>query len=605
MGTHPPEHPSTAAAAHLSPAFPERAAWGTAGALRAWQHEAISLYLARGPRDFLTAATPGAGKTTFALRVATELIAGRTVERVVVVCPTEHLKTQWADAAARVGIRLDPTFRNSDAGHTAGYDGVVVTYAQVGLKPHLFAGRCRSRRTLVVLDEIHHAGDARSWGEGVATGFEDATRRLALTGTPFRSDANPIPFISYVVEPDGSRRSRPDHTYGYAQALADGVVRPVLFLAYAGNMRWRTRAGEEVAAQLGEPLTKDLTAQALRTALDPAGQWVPAVLAAADTRLRQVRRTVPDAGGLVIASDQRAARAYARTLADLTGQEPVVVVSDDPAASSRIEAFSVAGAAEPRWMVAVRMVSEGVDVPRLAVGVWATTTATPLYFAQAVGRFVRARRRGETASIFLPSVPQLLRYAADLEVQRDHVLDRPRTDDAPDDNMWSPEEEELATARAERSLPDDDRPFEAIESDASFDRAVYDGDEFHNHSAWADDGTDSEQALLALPGLVETDEVGRQLRRRPTGVASAPRHAERDASGGAVAVAPAADHRLLAAARTELAGLVGAYARRTGSPHATVHARLRSTCGGPTVPEADLPQVRHRVDTVRRWLLTG
>lgn len=600
MGTHPPEHPSTAAAAHLSPAFPERAAWGTAGALRAWQHEAISTYLSRERKDFLTAATPGAGKTTFALRIATELLARRTVERVVVVCPTEHLKTQWADAAARVGIRLDPTFRNSDATYAAGYDGVVVTYAQVGLKPQLFAARCASRRTLVVLDEIHHAGDARSWGEGVATAFEDAERRLALTGTPFRSDSNPIPFVQYVSEPDGSRRSRADHTYGYAQALADGVVRPVLFLAYAGNMRWRTRAGDEVAARLGEPLTKDLTAQALRTALDPAGQWVPAVLAAADTRLREVRRTVPDAGGLVIATDQRSARAYARTLAELTGQDPVVVVSDDPEASSRIETFSAAGAQGPRWMVAVRMVSEGVDVPRLAVGVWATTTATPLFFAQAVGRFVRARRRGETASIFLPSVPLLLRFAADLELERDHVLDRPRRDG--EDDLWSPEEDELAAANRTRSTPDaDELPFEAIESDAAFDLAVYDGDEFRNHASWADEaegdgGLFGEQSLLALPGLVEGDEMGQHLRRRPTR-AAAPRQ---------VAPEPVViDHRALAAARKELAGLVGSYARRTGAPHAVVHAKLRSTCGGPAVPEADLTQVRERVDTVRRWLLTG
>ncbi|WP_336923335.1 DEAD/DEAH box helicase [Aquipuribacter sp. SD81] len=592
---HQPEHPSTAAAAQLPPAFPERAAWGTAGALRRWQREALEAYRSRAPRDFLAAATPGAGKTTFALRVATELLAARTVERVVVVCPTEHLKTQWADAASRVGVRLDPSFRSTAGTLAAGYDGVVVTYAQVGLRPHVFAGRCRARRTLVVLDEIHHAGDARSWGDGVAEAFEDAERRLALTGTPFRSDTSPIPFVTYVQEPDGSRRSRPDWTYGYGDALADGVVRPVLFLAYAGNMRWRTRAGDEVAARLGEPLTKDLTAQALRTALDPVGQWVPAVLGAADRRLTEVRRTVPDAGGLVIATDQASARAYAALLHRLSGERPTVVLSDDPDASAGIESFAAAGEEGPRWMVAVRMVSEGVDVPRLSVGVWATTTATPLFFAQAVGRFVRARRRGETASVFLPSVPQLLRYAAELEVARDHVLDRPRRSD-PDD-LWSPEEELLAEARAERSTPGaEELPFEALESDAAFDRAVYDGDEFTNHTSWAgeDDG-DGEQALLALPGLVEADEMGEHLRRRPSRAAAAP----------PAEPVPVVDHRAVAAARKELSGLVGAYARRTGSPHAVVHARLRSTCGGPPVPEADLHQVRARVDTVRRWLLTG
>jgi len=101
---------STAAASHLSPAFPERAAWGTASKLRAWQADALTQYLRFTPRDFLAVATPGAGKTTYALRLATELFAMGLISRVTVVAPTEHLKTQWADAASRVGIRIDPHF---------------------------------------------------------------------------------------------------------------------------------------------------------------------------------------------------------------------------------------------------------------------------------------------------------------------------------------------------------------------------------------------------------------------------------------------------------------------------------------------------------------
>src|SRR5699024_5563631 len=129
----------------------------------------------------------------------------------------------------------------------------------------------------------------------------------------------PIPFITYAEDSDGVRRSQADYSYGYAAALRDGVVRPVMFLSYSGQMRWRTRAGQEVAARLGEPLTKDLTAQAWRTALDPHGDWIPAVLAAADRRLAELRRVMPDAGGLVIASDQTKARAYARVLAAVSG----------------------------------------------------------------------------------------------------------------------------------------------------------------------------------------------------------------------------------------------------------------------------------------------
>ncbi len=136
---------------------------------------------------------------------------------------------------------------------------------------------------------------------------------------------------------------------------------------------------------------------------------------------------MPDAAGLVIAGDHADARAYAALLRRLTGTRPVVVLSDDPAASKKIAAFA---AASDRWMVAVRMVSEGVDIPRLAVGVYATSVGTALFFAQAVGRFVRARQRGETASVFLPSIPVLLGYAAELEAERDHVLRRRDDSDA-------------------------------------------------------------------------------------------------------------------------------------------------------------------------------
>ena len=150
-----------------------------------------------------------------------------------------------------------------------------------------------------------------SWGDAVKEAFDPARRRLGLTGTPFRSDANPIPFVTYADEPGGGKRSASDYVYGYGPALEDSVVRPVIFLAYSGEMRWRTRAGDEITATLGTPMTKDQIAQAWRTALDPAGEWVSRVLEAADKRLTEVRRGMPDAGGLVIAGDHEDARAYA------------------------------------------------------------------------------------------------------------------------------------------------------------------------------------------------------------------------------------------------------------------------------------------------------
>lgn len=223
-----------------------------AAVLRGWQRRALVKYLAGQPRDFLAVATPGSGKTTFALRVAAELLGQRAVEQVTVVVPTEHLKVQWAQAAARHGIALDPRFSNANPRIAPEYHGVMVTYAQVAAHPTLHRVRTEQRKTLVVFDEIHHGGDAKTWGDAIREAFDDATRRLALTGTPFRSDDSPIPFVTYETGPDGIRRSQADHTYGYTDALADGVVRPVVFLAYSGEARWRDSAGEEHAARLGE-----------------------------------------------------------------------------------------------------------------------------------------------------------------------------------------------------------------------------------------------------------------------------------------------------------------------------------------------------------------
>ncbi len=595
--------------------------------LRGWQNAAYAEYFRVARRDFLLVATPGAGKTTYALTVAKELLTRREIVAVTIVTPTEHLKYQWAQAARRFGIAIDPSYRNAQGRAGADFHGVAVTYAQVAAHPALHRGRTENRTTLVIFDEVHHAGDALSWGDAVKEAFDPAKRRLALTGTPFRSDANPIPFVTYVPEADGSKRSASDYVYGYGPALADGVVRPVIFLAYSGEMHWRTRAGDEIAATLGTPMTKDQIAQAWRTALDPGGDWISRVLEAADKRLTEVRRAMPDAGGLVIAGDHETARAYAALLRRISGERPVVVLSDDPTASRKISAFATSAA---RWMVAVRMVSEGVDVPRLAVGVYATSVSTALFFAQAVGRFVRARQRGETASVFLPSVPVLLAFAAELEAERDHVVRALDRDP----------EAELDEAQRERKTADEfellGKSIEVLKASATFDRVLFDGGEFGTAT---EAGSPEEEDYLGLPGLLEPDQVAVLLRKRqaaqlaarsgaatggkapgrpeaaaaPLFAADGPVRTAAAPAGGATAAtvtpAPAppvatVSREQLAALRKELNGLVGAWSHRTGQPHGVIHNELRSSCGGPALPQASAEQIRARIDKIRQWALS-
>ncbi|MET8154268.1 DEAD/DEAH box helicase [Actinoplanes sp. NPDC049668] len=561
-------------------------------ALRAWQRKALVEYLRRRSPDFMAVATPGAGKTTFALRIAAELLADGTVEAVTVVCPTEHLKTQWSQAAARVGIQLDPSFRNSDVHSSRDFHGAVLTYAQVGMAPAVHRRRTMTRPTMVILDEIHHAGDSRTWGDGVKSAFEEAERRLMLTGTPFRSDDNPIPFVAYERGRDGLQRSRSDSVYGYSDALRDGVVRPVIFLAYSGETRWRTSAGDELAARLGEPMTKDLIAQAWRTALDHRGDWMPQVLRAADARLSRLREDgIPDAGGLVIASDQQTARAYAKLISEISGEPAVVVLSDDQGASSRIASFAQS---EQRWMVAVRMVSEGVDIPRLAVGVYATSASTPLYFAQAIGRFVRARRTGETATVFVPSVPHLLGLASEMEAERDHILGAQKDPDGLDDDLLE------RAQRAEDAEGELEKRFEALSATAELDQVIFDGTSF---GTGARTGTPEEEEYLGLPGLLTPDQVAVLLNRRQSEQLAAQKRqkaAEPVSADPEPTVALSAGERRNSL-RRRLNTLVAAHHHRTDLPHGKIHAELRRLCGGPPSAQATIEQLEERIATIQTF----
>ncbi|OMC38270.1 hypothetical protein A5740_27615 [Mycobacterium sp. GA-1841] len=554
-------------------------------ALRGWQRKALVKYLTAKPRDYLAVATPGAGKTTFALRIAAELLNDRTVDAVTVVVPTEHLKIQWAQSAARNGIALDPKFSNSNSQTSAEYHGVVVTYAQVASHPTRHRVRTENRKTLVIFDEIHHGGDAKSWGDAMREAFDDATRRLALTGTPFRSDDSPIPFVNYEPDEAGFQRSQADHVYGYSDALADGVVRPVVFLAYSGEARWRDSAGEEHAARLGEPLTAEQTARAWRTALNPAGEWMPAVIAAADKRLQQKRQHVPDAGGMIIATNQTTARAYADLLTKITGEVPTVVLSDDPTASDRISQYS---ASTSRWLVAVRMVSEGVDVPRLSVGVYATSASTPLFFAQAIGRFVRSRRPGETASIFLPSVPNLLLLASEMEAQRNHVLGKPhRESDGLDDEALE------AAEKRKDEKSELENGFEYLGADAELDQVIFDGASFGTATPA---GSDEEADYLGIPGLLDAEQMRDLLRRRQDEQLTK-RTAEAAVSGGPPP--SRTTHGQLRELRRELNALVTIAHHRTGKPHGWIHNELRRICGGPPVAAATTDQLKARIEAVR------
>ncbi|MEA2297342.1 MAG: hypothetical protein QOF77_278 [Solirubrobacteraceae bacterium] len=412
--------------------------------LRAWQVRALAGLEDWSSGPFLISAAPGAGKTRPALELAERLLAAGSITRVAVVAPTTPLTRQWAAAAARLGLHLAPDATSPSPPRD--FDGVAVTYARIAGDARRWA-RGASAETLVIADEAHHLGEDLAWGTSFAVAFAGSPRRLLLSGTPFRSDATPIPGVRY----DGAGLAEPDVSYSYADAVADGICRRVTFITYDGALSWRSGA-DVIESSFETVLSGREAGRRYRTAIStelPDG--LPRILCEANAKLGQVRANGhPDAAALAVAADGGHAREIARLLAEATGRPPVVVLHTEARAAEKLAAFT---ASRAPWIVAVNMVSEGVDIPRLRVGVYATAAKTPLIFRQIVGRFVRTvgGRPTEQSWLYLPADGVLRRHAAEVERELRHVLVRES------DELGEPVER----ARGERSPASDFEPLSA------------------------------------------------------------------------------------------------------------------------------------------------
>jgi superfamily II DNA or RNA helicase len=527
--------------------------------LRPWQKAALERLAASASPDFLAVATPGAGKTTFALTAARQHLAHDVGARMIVVVPTAHLKAQWAKAAAACELHLDPQWSSSDGALPSDMHGVVTTYQQVASSATVL--RALATDAFVVFDELHHAADDRAWGDAVRTSFETAGRRLALSGTPFRSDTHAIPFVRYRLD-----EAEADYEYGYGDALVDGgVVRPVYFPRIDGRMEWSAPDGSVHEHSFDDDLDAAKASQRLRTAYSLDGEWMPHVLRQAHAQLLAIRERQPDAGGLVIATDQDHAKGIARLFRDRFKVKAVVATSDDPDASTHISRF--AASADP-WIVAVRMVSEGVDIPRLRVGVFATTTTTELFFRQAVGRLVRWTRgvKGQKSFLYIPDEARLRARAFAIAEQRRHSLRhedrlvRSVGDDGgeADDDLFS-----MFAPISAVPLGDGSEPDWVLDDDGWFEAPVED-----------------ETLTIPLPPL-------------PSG-----------AGGGGIGAAPAGrtvrEHK--EALREANANKSRLIARHTGQTHGAVNAELNRVSGVKKVSEATVEQLERRLAKADAWL---
>ena len=540
--------------------------------MRQWQHEALRAFLDHPRANFLAVACPGAGKTTFALTAARHWLRGERLP-LVVVAPTRHLKIQWASAAERFGFHLEPEWDASLGDIPSDMHGIVVTYAQVASSARTLFDV--SRGGIVVLDEVHHAGGDLSWGTGVAEAFAEANCRLLLSGTPFRSDDAPIPFVEYSLGDHGDAVS--DFEYDYGRALVDGgVVRPVFFPRFDGHMEWIGADGALKHAAFSDDVTQEDRGARLRTALDANGEWLPTVLVRADEKLRQIRKQQPDAGGLVIAIDQAHARACAALLERWTGEAPAVALSDDPNASAVIETYA---RSDQAWIVAVRMISEGVDIPRLRVGVHATTTVTPLFFRQAVGRIARwtPGLASQKAYFYVPDDPRLRHHAQNIASQRRHSINERIENEA---------QRESAVDDLSRAVRVEEQPslFQALSSTA------LDGEET---TPPAEDGIDPGEDLVIAAA---------ELTGLPVDLPPPPRLPGREVDAKGALGDLRSKHARKKDLRQWNADRVLELVRATGMEHPLVNAELNKRAGVERVGEADEPALRRRLQAADDWL---
>ena len=541
--------------------------------LRDWQRRALVAMDEWGSGSFLISAAPGAGKTRPALELVRRELHRRSVDGVVIACPTAPLTRQWARAAHELGIDLAPDAESPRA--PAGFHGVVVTYARIAQSPARWAAGTRAA-TLVIADEAHHLGEELSWGESFATAFAQAERWLLLSGTPFRSDATAIPGVSY----DSDGVAEPDIAYSYADAVRDDVCRPVHFLTFDGTLSWRS-GDDVIEAGFDTVLSTREASRRYRTAIStelPDG--LPRILREADNRLRAIRAGTlaggprgralaahPNAGGLVVAADSIHARQIAKLLHDAIGFSPVVVLHQDPRAAQKLADFTRSN--DP-WIVAVNMVSEGVDIPRLRVGVYATAAKTPMIFRQIVGRFVRTipGRSAEPSWLYLPADPILRDHAS--RVEHDVRVGRRRAGE--EDPNLAELDEPVERAADEPSAQLD---FEALSADVAAQMTLF--------------GPAPTPPAPAVPAVASAPAYD----LTPPPPPPVP-------DGAAAPAVPAFERR--AKLRKERHQLVSDLARRDGLTHQQVNRQVNGQVGITSVEKATIEQLQQSISVLEGLL---
>lgn len=421
--------------------------------LRKWQQEFVDHFFERvfinaksdSDKNFLLVATPGAGKTIAQLLVAYNLLMTGTIDWLIICVPTDHLRNQMAlDAKSVFGLDLFHGVGYADV--IEGFCGEVVTYAQVASRPGIWRQRSATKKVMLSADEVHHLGDDLAWGGAYKTAFENAKIRLSTSGTPFRSDDQLIPWIHYQTDKKGNLRSQSDYHYGYGDGLRDEVCRHVVFPSYDADCKWLF-GDTSYSANFSDELSEKDSKRLIAATISDDSDWMKTVFQDAQMRLDEIRRQGHDnAAGLIVCKDKRQAESVAKMVERFTGELPTLVTSDVAESSAIIKRFSrEVGPGSSKWIVAIKMVSEGVDIKRLRIAVYATNVLTEMYFRQLVGRVIRVVGVAEeTAYVYIYPHQALISHVESIKAERDHFI-RAKTEESDADLPQSKEGSGIAS----------------------------------------------------------------------------------------------------------------------------------------------------------------
>lgn len=398
---------------------------------RSWQSRAVEqcVSIAKSGSDrALIYACPGSGKTLGALFIAAALRDRvKYGPKILVLTPNLAVKSQWIERAEALGLKL-LTITNTRQLLVDELNleetGFVMNYQQVINNREALRIFCERHAPIVILDEVHHTEGPRGdregnrWGIVVEHSCAPAKFKICTTGTPFREGNQPIAFVHYSEKGEATANVQ----YTYTDAIRDGVCRPIEFVLFDGDIEWRD-GPQVVAANFQSKLTKRQQRQRLRAALSTDGKFPIRMLREAHETLSKIRMgsgVDAVAGGLVVTADTEHANQIADQLANISGERPMVVHSKIDDSIAEIERFR---AGSSPWIVGVDMISEGVDIPRLRVGVYLSNVRAPLYFHQFCGRLARVMESPhERSCVYLPADPELEAIALEIEKERYHAL---------------------------------------------------------------------------------------------------------------------------------------------------------------------------------------